>query len=130
MPPKKPSIFNVTSEEPKKQKLPTLRQWLKEQKADDFKQFHQIRVIWLPGQWKNFTLETTCFRAQVTEYNPLYAALSSDLDSFTREGGDILLRIVDRQRLTFSLLPGEGDGEWFFIGDSGLRYEGSVVESY
>lgn len=131
MPKRKVDMFEVVADEGERVKLPTLRQWLKEQPQDDFNAYHQVRLIWLPGNWPNYTLETSAFRAIVTDRNPLYAALRDGLDSFTTTQRALGLRIVDPKRVTFSLLDFETPGDWFFIGGvSGLRWDGPVVEPY
>lgn len=119
----KASMFGTPLEDAGYVKKPTLKQFLKEIPAGYLQRVFPVLVIWLPRRWRNYTLETEAFRANVKEGTSLYAAFDSQLDAFTRGTSGIQIDLHDELDGSFVLNEAPNAGEWFFIGDMGLKFE-------
>jgi hypothetical protein len=108
----------------KQEKKPTLRQYLKELPKDVRDIKSTVRVIWLPGRWDNYTLETDDFRIIVNQRSKLYAALRNRVDDFTKGSETLDVHVTDRATISYRISTNpEESGEWFFIADgAGLRF--------
>lgn len=121
-------MFNKDYEPSKREKLPTLKQYLVSlpKNTKQLSQLFQVEIIWLPGTIPNFTLQTHKFRLAITEKHPLYAdlqtnfALPENYESFTAFG----IRITDRDEQTFQLEPLNKTGSWKALGSNGRKWEG------
>jgi hypothetical protein len=113
----------------KEEKLPTIRQYLRElpNNVEDIKS--TVRVIWLPGQWNNYTLQCDHFRVIVSERHKLYHSLRDNVDEFTKGTQTLDVIVTDRESVSYRLgVNNETTGEWFFIGaGSGLKFTTSDV---
>lgn len=123
MPTKKPSLFGSTFSEPPKEKKPTLLQYLKTTKDVKFPFHSRIDLIWLPGTFNNFTLETELFRCSVTDRNPLYSILNGSgwgtvIDSETA----LLLCVMDSTGV-YTLEESTFYGKYKSIGNLGVKFE-------
>lgn len=108
----------------REEKLPTLRQYLKELPKDDTDIKSTVRLIWLPGQWDNYTLECENFRVVVNPKHSLYHQLLRNVDDFTKGARTLDVHVTDRAKVSYRLsVNQEVEGEWFFIGGSaGLKF--------
>lgn len=118
------SLFGTEVDISVPRKKPTLAQYLKEVPTDDKDIESTVRIIWLPGEWKNYTLETDLFRVSIRQEHQFYSLLESQIDEFTK--GNQTFRVVVTKRKPISLrldIDSELTGEWFFIGESiGLKF--------
>jgi hypothetical protein len=108
----------------KEDKLPTLRQYLKELPKDVKDIASTVRVIWLPGQWNNYTLQCEHFRVIVNPKHNLYSSLRANLDEFTKGTRTLDVFVTDRAKVSYRLSINDSKtGEWFYIGGtSGLKF--------
>jgi len=122
MPSKKPSLFGTPFTEPPKQKKPTLLQYLKETKDVKFPFVSRIELIWLPGTWANYTLETPEFRCAITDRNPLFDILEGPAwGSILTSESAILLHVLDDTG-AIELLESNLYGVYKPIGSFGLKF--------
>lgn len=108
----------------KEEKLPTIRQYLKELPKDVTDIKSTIRLIWLPGQWDNYTLQSDDFRVVISRNHKLYGQLRDNIDAFTKGTKTLDVIVTDRAKVSYRLnINQEESGEWFFIGgDAGLKF--------
>lgn len=106
------------------EKKPTIRQYLKElpKNVTDIKS--TVRLIWLPGQWNNYTLQCDDFRVIVSKGHQLFDGLRANVDVFTKGSQTLDVIVIDREPFSYRLsVNTEIAGEWFFIGgQSGLKF--------
>ena len=128
MPTKKESLFDVAGKEPAKPKLPTLRQFLKEEKNAKFPIVATVTLIWFPGNWDNYSIETNKFRASIAPNHPLYKLLDRDVIAIT-EASDtgIALSVEDRDG-TIRFCETTNYGKWERVGNSGVRFKGEHTD--
>jgi hypothetical protein len=121
---KKPEDWLNQDYSAKEEKLPTIRQYLKELPKDVTDIKSTVRLIWLPGQWDNYTLQCDDFRVVVNRQHKLYGQLRSNVDDFTKGAKTLDVLVTDRAKVSYRLtVNNEESGEWFFIGgDSGLKF--------
>lgn len=70
-------LFDVSEE---REKLPTLRQWLKSIGKRKIASVYPVNIVWKPSTYPNVVFETDVFRAIVYKGNPIYEKLASGLD--------------------------------------------------
>jgi hypothetical protein len=125
----KPSgMFGVEASASSNKKVPTLREYLKENSAHGLSSSHLVEVVWFPGKYDNYTLQTSEFRASVSSNAALYSALSENLDSFTKGSSGIELVFGSDKRGVYTLAPSQIEGDWFFISDNGIKFEPTDTE--
>jgi hypothetical protein len=124
MPRKKPEDWLNEDYSAKEEKLPTIRQFLKELPKDAENIKSTVRLVWLPGQWDNYTLQCDDFRVVVNRKHKLYGQLRANIDAFTKGTQTLDVVITDRKSVSYRLnINPEETGEWFFIGgDAGLKF--------
>jgi hypothetical protein len=124
MPRKKPEDWLNQEYNAREEKLPTIRQYLKELPNDAKDIKSTVRLVWLPGQWNNFTLETDHFRVIVNPKHKLYGQLRDNFDAFSKGTETLDVVVIDRKSVSYRLnINSEERGEWFFIGgSSGLKF--------
>jgi hypothetical protein len=108
----------------KEDKLPTIRQYLKELPKDAENIKSTVRLIWTPGKWDNYTLECDHFRVIVNPKHKLYGQLRDNLDAFTKGSETLDVVVTDRKSVSYRLhINPEERGDWFFVGgESGLKF--------
>lgn len=116
-------LFNTESQDVKPEKLPTLGQYLKRTKQTKGKMRQRVELIWLPGKFDNFTLQTGEYRLIISPKHPLYGhlrAFNNAGNESTEIGFDI--ELTDWQKASYMLVPNGRNGSWTEIGTSGLRW--------
>lgn len=115
---------------PNQEKLPTIRQYLKELSEDVTNINSTVRLIWCPGQWDNYTLQCDDFRVIIGRRDRLYAILGTRIDEFTKGSKTLDVCITNRKPLSYRLVENnELSGGWFFIGDGpSVRFVEDVGE--
>jgi len=124
MPRKKPEDWLNEEYSGKEEKLPTIRQYLKELPKDVKDIKSTVRLIWLPGQWDNYTLQCDDFRVVISRKHKLYGALRTNIDAFTKGTNTLDVLVIDRAQVSYRLAVNpQESGEWFFVGgDAGLKF--------
>lgn len=123
MPTKTTSLFDTEFSEPPKEKKPTLLQYLKTLKDAKYPLVFRIEIVWFPGKFDNYTLETTDFRCQVSPSNPLYKVLDKiGYKTFKDSSSAILLNVVDE---TARISLGESNyyGSYTDISTLGVKFK-------
>lgn len=124
MPTKKQSIFQVSGKEPPKEKLPTLKQFIKENPDVSYPQTLVVNLIWFPGQWNNYSIDTNKLRISIGENHPLYSLLDRDVIAITEGSDTALLIVVEDKEGTIRFSESTTYGKWKRIGNAGIRFEG------
>lgn len=123
MPTKKPTLFDETFDEPVKEKRPTLLQYIKSTKDIEYPLLSRIELVWFPGKFNNYTLETPLFRCQVSDKNPLYTLLEKmGYKVFKDSESAILLRVMD-ERARIQLAESNVYGKYSDIGNIGIKFQ-------
>jgi len=126
MPTKKESLFDVSGKEPPKPKAPTLRQFLKENKDAKYPIVSSIDIIWFPGQWDNYSIETGKFRCSIGANHPLYKLLDRDVITITTGSDTGIALSVEDEDGTIRFCETTNYGKWERIGNAGVRFHGSA----
>lgn len=103
------SIFGKESSDVKPPKLPTISQFVKKTKQPRSKPLNVVEIIWIPGQFDNYTLQTKLYRVIIVPNHPFYEALG---DIFRDEGiyaPVISIRITDWDKPSYMLEESKGD---------------------
>lgn len=127
MPNKQVSLFDVEGKEPPREKKPTLRQYLKEQTDVKYPISSTIRLVWFPGNWDNYSVETDWFRCSISPKHPLYGVLDK-----------LVIKAFCESQTAIHLVVKDGDGTIGFgestlygtyarIGNAGIRFEETNV---
>lgn len=115
-------LFGVSTQDVRPEKLPTFAQFLKSNKQPRTLPSYPITLVWIPGKFDNFTLQTPLFRVIATSKNALYPQLSRFFgDKDSAEIG-ISLRITDWESSEYLLERSKAKGMWQELGTSGYRW--------
>lgn len=119
-------MFTEDYSAPKRETLPTVAQYLKTlpKNTKALQQLFSVDIVWIPGKFDNFTLQTHAFRMIIPPKHPLYEHLTNALNS--DEGlnsiGHFRIKIKDRETGDFILQPSKKKGQWEPIAKSGFRF--------
>jgi hypothetical protein len=115
-------LFGVETKDVKLEKLPTLAQFVKRTKEPKSKPLHVVELVWLPGKFDNFTLQTQYYRIIISSKHPFYRHLRSFFaDSQTAEI-PVAVRITDWQQGSYMFEQPKSNGVWRELGVSGYRW--------
>lgn len=109
-------------ESAKIEKLPTLRQFLKLKGKQKLPNRFTVFLIWLPGKFPNYTLQTEAFRFQIVKDSPLFPILKSAIDEMMDEEKTIALEITDRETAKVKIHASNEKGAWESLGETGLKF--------
>ena len=117
------SAFGKTTTTSSTERKPTLNQWLRKLGKTKMAQQYLVMLIWTPGEFDNFTLETEKFRVILRNGHELYSALDAfTSDSATAEQG--LAIVVDERRDgKFSIVESDEPGGWEEVGANGQKWK-------
>lgn len=119
-----PNIFGVETNDVKPPKLPTIAQYVKQNKEPKSKPLDTIQIVWIPGKFDNFTLQTGKYRIIITPNHPFYKSLG---DIFRDEGIHapvMATRITDWKLASYMLEESKGDNRMYKpIGTMGYKLE-------
>lgn len=102
--------------------LPTFAHFCKSSGEEAFKPQYQIKVIWKPGLFPNFTLETERFRLRVPPSSQLFQLLEEQLEIWIDSGKSPYLRVLDPKKQTFELdFLQNTEVEWEELGTKGWK---------
>lgn len=123
MPTKNPSLFDVEGKEPTPEKLPTLKQWIKETKDVQYPVLSPIEVCWFPGKWDNYSLQCSYFRVSISPKHPIYQILDRSIVRLLTETNTALLVSVKDASGTIRVCESNFYGCYKPIGNSGYKFE-------
>jgi hypothetical protein len=116
------SIFGVEAKDVKREKLPTISQYLKRTKKPKSKVARVVDIVWTPGKFDNFTLQTDLFRVIISSKHPFYRGLQEFFaDSSTAET-PIGVEITNWDDGSYMLYEPKENGMWQELGNSGYRW--------
>lgn len=121
------TLFDIEYQGDKREKLPTLQQYVKLNKSSK-DSVSNVDVIWFPGRFRNFTIQTDVLRASIQPTNRLFSALESKLDEILTFDKGISLRITATKPISFVLSRNEIVGRWERIGDAGIKFFGPNLD--
>lgn len=120
---KKPNLFGVTGKEPPKPKKPTLKQFIKELSDDNYPKHYRIETIWFPGNWENYSVETTEFRASIAKPHPLFSVLETTIVKILSESESALLLVLLDSEGTIGFSESNFYGRYSRIGNAGFKFD-------
>lgn len=123
MPTKKPSLFEVSGKEPAKPKAPTLKQFIKQNPDVEYPVYSRIEIVWFPGTWDNYSLETPMFRCSVGSNHPIYSALDNSIVKVLSETQTALLIELTDSDGTIRIAESNVFGQYVAIGNAGYKFE-------
>jgi len=129
MPSKQLSLFDVEGKEPSKPKKPTLRQFIKEQTDAKYPLSSTIRLVWFPGNWDNYSLETDSFRVSIGVSHPLYAVLDKLVIKSFCESQTAIHVVVKDGDGTIGFGESTLYGAYVRVGNAGLKFDETPLAS-
>ena len=122
MPTKKQSLFEMSGKEPPKEKLPTLFEFLKQNNELKYPFHSPLRIIWFPGTWNNYSLESNRFRVSIETNHPLYSAIDAGIVRLLEETDTaLLIELMDGQG-TIGIRESNLYGRYSRIGNAGYKF--------
>lgn len=117
-------LFGVRFEQGEQRKKPTILQFVKTLPKDIEQFTSTVELIWLPGNFNNYTLECEHFRVSISATHPLFGVISENIDALTQSPSTLDCCIESKNPLSYVLVENTTTkGTWHFIGgDSGIRY--------
>lgn len=113
-------LFNVSDE---REKLPTLRQWLKERGKRKIAQVYPVMLIWLPTKYPNIVFETDSFRAILYSGNPAYKPVCDAIDGLVSAGTGLGISVDRDNPGVFAIVSLDNESPSIeSISDVGWRY--------
>jgi hypothetical protein len=122
MPTKKPSLFEVSGSEPPREKKPTLYQFLKENNDISFPYLSGVEVIWFPGQWDNFSIETSVYRCSIAPTHGLYKIVDTSIVRILESTDTKLLLVIEDSSGCVRFSESNVYGKYQRIGNAGFRF--------
>ena len=117
-------IFGIDFVEPVFEKKPTIKQFQKERKdGEHTDNCFRVETIWFPGNWDNYTIETTHFRGNISPNHPLFSALDKLCPRLRERSNGIVLELKDTTSATFRFVESGEYGKWEPIGNAGVRFK-------
>ena len=116
-------MFNTETQDVKPEKLPTIAQFVKRVKQTKRNTTQPVDIIWLPGKFENFTLQTELCRVIIAPKHPLFGHIKA-FNNAGNESTEIpfALEITDWNKASYMLVPIERVGSWTELGSTGLRW--------
>lgn len=113
-------LFDVSTE---REKLPTLREFLKHRGKRKIASVYPVYVVWRPGKYPNIVFETDSFRAIIYKGNEVYEAVSGQLDTLVFESPGLGIKpdIDNPGKFSIVSLPNESPAI-DPIGEYGYRF--------
>lgn len=116
------NLFGVEAKDAKPDKVPTIAQFVKRTKKPKANVKCIVEVVWLPGKFNNFTLQTARFRVIITPkhvfYNPLREFFANSETAETPIG----VEISDWNSGSYMLYEPANKGLWQELGSAGYRW--------
>lgn len=121
------SLFDQDYEAPKRERVPTLNQYLKTlgKKTKVLDQVFQVEIVWMPGKFNNLTLQTHAFRLILNEDHVLFTSLQETFadNQLRKELGSFGISITDRETKSFKLeQQPTKQGQWSTLGETAWKF--------
>lgn len=117
------SLIGIDTSNAVPEKKPTLRQFLKLVGQKKLPKIFPVFVIWTPGAFNSFTIETEKFRILVPSGNAVYNQLQAEIEELTLSDSTIAIEILDRKKNSWTFAECKEPGSWTELGSSGYRFE-------
>lgn len=105
--------------------LPSFTSYLKEHESSKvLSQHFGIEIIWVPGKFPNYTLQTHAFRLSISKNHPLFTALN---DFMLDVGDDLVTKrfdivVTDAESKEFELRENvKKKVQWKWLGRTGFK---------
>lgn len=116
-------LFGVETKDVKPEKLPTIAQFVRRTKEPQSKPIHKVELVWLPGKFNNFTLQTQHYRVVISSQHPFYGLLRDFFADQDTAETPIGIRITDWSHGSYMLeKPDRTLGMWQELSTSGYRW--------
>jgi hypothetical protein len=122
MPTKKPTLFEVSGKDAPREKKPTLFQFIKETSDITYPYFAGIEIIWLPGKWDNFSIETSTYRASIAPSHGLYEVIDRSIVRILTDTDTKLLLAIENDSGELRFAESNVYGKYERIGNTGFRF--------
>jgi 3',5'-cyclic AMP phosphodiesterase CpdA len=117
-------LFGASFESGEQKRKPTILQFVKRLPKNITEFESTVELIWLPGNFDNYTLECEHFRVPINNTHPLYSSMREGVDRLTNGSSTVNVCIQSKQPLSYKLVQNSDiTGHWQYIGgDSGIRF--------
>lgn len=105
-------MFDIEYAPSKPEKLPTLKQWLKALPKKYTNRHFHVTIVWVPGNFDNYTLVTSKFRIIVTPRDALFQPLKDYFDNESNHSQAIGIEITSDQEATYKIFKGQHNGKY------------------
>jgi hypothetical protein len=116
-------VFDKPSTTTKSGKTPTLNQFLRKLGKKKMPDKNLVFLIWTPGEFDNFTLETELFRVIIRRGHELYHALDDFTSDPETANVPLAITVTDRAKGEFSIVGSEEQGAWTEVGANGYKWK-------
>lgn len=116
------SLFGVEAKDVKPEKLPTIGQYIKRTKEPKSPVKRVVNLVWTPGKFDNFTLQTDKFRVIVSNKHPFYRGLQDFFANCDTAETPIGIEITNWGEGSYMLYEPKTSGMWQELGNSGYRW--------
>lgn len=103
-------------------KLPTLRQWLKENPEVKLKGKYLVTFIWLPNDYPNLTFQTEYFRVLVDEDHPSFDKCRMLVDTVLKDDLAFAISVSPAKDGGYSFTSSGDKGHWDGITLTGFKF--------
>lgn len=115
------SSYGSSDEE---RKLPTLKQWIKQQGKKPFPRLHDITIVWKPNQYPNMTFQTEEFLVRLNISKESMSEHKSLLRQWFMNDLPIAIEIGEENDGSFDVtMIEDGKVEWTELGNNGYKLE-------
>jgi len=116
------TIFGIEAQDVKPEKLPTLLQFIRRSKEPKSPVKRIVNLVWVPGKFDNFTLQTDKFRVIISNKHPFYSGLRNFFANCETAETPIGIEISDWTKGSYMLYEPKSKGLWQELGNSGYRW--------
>lgn len=117
-------MFSQPVDASSKEKKLTYLQFIKSAKKAELKKDYQVSIVWVPGEWDNFTLETEFFRLRVPKTSPMYSALKEFVGDSATVHIEMRIQPVEGNPKEYFINPYPGSkGAWTELSDLGYKWQ-------
>jgi hypothetical protein len=116
------TLFGVETQDVKPEKLPTIGQFIKRNKRPKNNVKSIATLVWTPGKFDNFTIQTERFRVIISNKHVFYSALSEFFANSETAETPIGVEITDWDKGSYMLYEPKISGMWQELGNSGYRW--------
>lgn len=103
-------------------KLPTLRQFLRQNGKKKLAEGYPVFYVWKPYLYPNISLETEKFRVSVSEDNPAFNAILNLIEHCHNKGEGLIVRIRNKDSAAWAVEPYGDNWDIVPLGTTGLKF--------